>query len=70
MSSIRYTRYKKNRRGRYFWGALRMEGRKQSFRTVGEGESARRKAKKLADQLNHMEAVPDDDGERLEDRVP
>jgi len=52
MSNIRYTEYRKKQRGRYFWGVLRLEGRKQSFRTVGEGESARRKAKRLALKLN------------------
>jgi hypothetical protein len=41
MSNIRYTEYRKKQQGRYFWGVLRLEGRKQSFRTVGEGESAR-----------------------------
>jgi integrase len=65
MSNIRYTEYKKKQRGLYFWGVLRMEGRKQSFRTVGEGESARRKAKKLADQLNRMEQVPKDGEDRF-----
>jgi len=65
MSNIRYTEYKKKQRGLYFWGVLRMEDRKQSFRTVGEGESARRKAKKLADQLNRMEQVPKDGEDRF-----
>ncbi len=57
MSNIRYTEYKKKQRGRYVWGVLRMEGRKQKFRTVGEGEGARRKAKKLAQHLSEMEEV-------------
>jgi hypothetical protein len=57
MSNIRYTEYKKKQRGLYFWGVLRMEGRKQNFRTVGEGEEARRKAKQLARQLNEIESA-------------
>ena len=57
MSNIRYTEYKKKQRGRYVWGVLQMEGRKQKFRTVGEGEGARRKAKKLAQHLSEMEKV-------------
>ena len=57
MSNIRYTEYKKKQRGRYVWGVLQMEGRKQKFQTVGEGEGARRKAKKLAQQLARMEEV-------------
>ena len=65
MSSIRYTGYMKKKRGCYVWGVLRLEGRKQNFRTVGEGESARRKAKRLADQLNHMEEVPKGGEERF-----
>ncbi len=60
MSNIRYTEYRKKQRGRYFWGVLRLEGRKQSFRTVGEGESARRKAKRLALNLNVLEQAPAD----------
>jgi hypothetical protein len=48
MSNIRYTEYKKKQRGRYVWGVLQMEGRKQKFQTVGEGEGARRKAEKVA----------------------
>jgi hypothetical protein len=51
MSNIRYTEYKKKQRGRYVWGVLQMDGRKQNFRTVGEGERARRKARKLAQHL-------------------
>ena len=58
MSEVRYTEYRKKQRGRYFWGVLRMEGRKQNFRTVGEGESARRKAKQLARKLNEVEQAP------------
>jgi hypothetical protein len=57
MSNISYTEYKKKQRGRYVWGVLQMEGRKQKFQTVGEGEWARRKAKKLAQQLARMEEV-------------
>jgi hypothetical protein len=60
MSNIRYTECKKKQRGRYFWGVLLLEGRKLNFRTVGEGEGARRKAKNLADQLNRMEELPED----------
>ena len=52
MSDIRYTEYKKKQRGRYSWGVLQLEGRKQNFRTVGEGEGARRKAKRLAQKLS------------------
>ena len=58
MSNIRYTEYKKKQRGRHAWGVLQMEGRKQKFQTVGEGEGARRKAKKLAQHLNQMEDAP------------
>ena len=58
MSNIRYTEYKKKQRGRYVWGVLQMEGRKQKFKTVGEGEGARRKAKSLAQRLNQMEDAP------------
>ena len=57
MSNIRDTEYKKQQRGHYVWGVLQMEGRKQKFRTVGEGEGARRKAKKLAQHLSEMEKV-------------
>ena len=57
MSDIRYTEYKKKQRGRYLWGVLRMEGRKQNFRTVGEGEGARRKAKRLAQKLSEPHSV-------------
>jgi hypothetical protein len=39
------------------WGVLQMEGRKQKFRTVGEGEGARRKAKKLVQRLSEMEKI-------------
>ncbi len=46
MSDIRFAEYRKTQPGdRYAWGVLRLEGRKQNFRTVGEGEGARRKAK-------------------------
>ena len=58
MSNIRYSEYRKKQRGRYVWGVLQMEGRKQKFQTVGEGEGARRKAKKLAQRLNQMEDAP------------
>ncbi len=60
MSGIGHTEYKRKQRGRYFWGVLRLEGRKQSFRTVGEGESARRKAKRLALKLNVLVQAPAD----------
>ena len=49
---------KKKQRGRYVWGVLQMVGRKQKFKTVGENEGARRKAKKLAQRLNQMEEAP------------
>jgi hypothetical protein len=66
MSSVRYSEYRKKQPGgRYVWGVLRLEGRKQQFRTVGEGERARRKAKRLAEQLNRMEQVPEDGEERF-----
>ena len=56
MAGVRYTAFGKKRAGgRLVWGVLRMDGRKQSFRTVGEGDAARRKAEKLAARLNHME---------------
>jgi hypothetical protein len=42
-----------------------MDGRKQSFRTVGEGEGARRKAKRLADHLKPVEQVPKDGEDRF-----
>jgi len=42
-----------------------MDGRKQSFRTVGEGEGVRRKAKRLVEQLNRMEQVPKDGEDRF-----
>ncbi len=48
---------KKQPGGRHVWGVLQMEGRKQKFQTVGEGEGARRKAKKLAQHLSEMEKV-------------
>ncbi len=39
MSKVTYcANEKKQRGGRYVWGVLRQEGRKQQFRTVGEGE--------------------------------
>ena len=57
MSNIRYTECKKKQRGRYVRGVLQMEGRKQKFQTVGEGEGARQKAKKLAQHLSEMEKV-------------
>ena len=66
MSEVRYKEYRKKQPGgRYVWGVLRMDGRKQNFRTVGEGEGARRKAKRLASQLNRMEAVPEDGEDRF-----
>ena len=59
MSEVRYKEYKKKQPGgRYVWGVLRMDGRKQSFRTLGEGESARRKATRLARKLNELEPAP------------
>jgi len=57
MSNIRYTEYMKKQQGRYVWGVLQMEGRKQKFRTVGDGKGDRRKAKKLAQHLSEMEKV-------------
>jgi hypothetical protein len=66
MSEVRYKEYKKKQPwGRYVWGVLRMEGRKQSFRTIGGGEGAWRKAKRLADQLDRMDAVPEDAEEQF-----
>jgi hypothetical protein len=63
MSKIRYRAYRKKRAGgRYVWGVLRQEGRTQNFRTVGEGDSARQKAEKLAARLDRMQAG---DKERL-----
>ena len=48
MSRVSYCAYRKRQaRGRYVWGVLRQEGRKQKF-SVGEGEKARRKAVRLA----------------------
>ena len=55
MSKVRDSAYPKKQRGRYVWGVLRLEGRKQNFRTVGEGDSARQKAEKLAAKLDRME---------------
>jgi hypothetical protein len=58
MSKVKYSEIEKKRPGRrHVWGVLQMEGRKQKFQTVGEGEGARRKAKKPAQRLNQMEAV-------------
>ena len=38
---VRYSAYRKKQAGgRYVWGVLRQEGRKQNFRTVGEGDDA------------------------------
>jgi hypothetical protein len=52
MSKAKYSEIRKKQPGgRYVWGVLQMEGRKQKFQTVGEGEGARRKAKKLAQRL-------------------
>ena len=66
MSEVRYKEYKKKQPGGcYVWGVLRVDGRKQSFRTVGEGEGARRKAKRLADQLKRVEQVPKDGEDRF-----
>ena len=59
MSKAKYSEIeKKQPGGRHVWGVLQMEGRKQKFQTVGEGEGARRKAKKLAQRLNQMEDAP------------
>jgi integrase len=44
---------------------LRREGRKQNFRTVGEGETARRKAEKLTRELNRMEEMPKNTEDRF-----
>jgi hypothetical protein len=56
MAGIKYTAFGKKRAGgRLVWGVLRMDGRKQQFRTVGEGEMAQQKAEKLAAKLNRME---------------
>ena len=45
MSKVTYCAYRKKQPGgRYVWGVLQQAGRKQKFRTVGEGEKARRKA--------------------------
>jgi hypothetical protein len=58
MSKAKYSEIRKKQPGgRYAWGVLQMEGRKQKFQTVGEGEVARRKAKKLAQRLNQIEKV-------------
>ena len=59
MSKAKYREIqKKQPGGRDVWGVLQMEGRKQKFQTGGEGEGARRKAKKLAQRLNQMEEAP------------
>ena len=66
MSEIRYRAYRKKQPGgRYVWGVLRREGRKQNFRSVGEGEAARRKAEKLAKRLSRMEASSLDGTDRF-----
>ena len=58
MSKVKYSEIEKKRPGgRHVWGVLQMEGRKQKFQTVGEGEGARRKSKKLAQPLSEMEKV-------------
>jgi hypothetical protein len=58
MSKAQYSEIRKKQPGgRYVWGVLQMEGRKQQFRTVGEGEGARRKAIKLPQHLSEMEKV-------------
>jgi len=58
MSNAKYSEIEeKQPGGRHIWGVLEMEGRKQKFQTVGEGEGARRKAKKLAQHLSEMEKV-------------
>ncbi len=49
MAGVRYTAFGKKRAGgRLVWGVLRMDGRKQSFRTVGEGDATQLKAEKHA----------------------
>ncbi len=66
MSEIRYRAYRKKQPGgRHVWGVLRREGRKQQFRTVGEGEGARRKAEKLAKRLSRIEASSLDGTDRF-----
>jgi len=66
MSKVKYSEIEKKRPGgRHVWGVLQMEGRKQKFQTVGEGEGARRKAKKLAQRLNQMEEVEVSHGDRF-----
>ena len=58
MSKAKYSEIRKKQPGgRHVWGVLLMEGRKQKFQTVGEGEGARRKARKLAQRLNQIEEV-------------
>ena len=43
MAGVRYTAFGKKRAGgRLVWGTIRLDGRKQSFRPVGEGEAAQR----------------------------
>ncbi len=66
MSEIRYRTYRKKQPGgRHVWGVLRWEGRKQNFRSVGEGEAARRKAEKLVKRLSRMEASSLDGTDRF-----
>ena len=66
MSRVSYCAYrKKQAEDRLVWGVLRQEGRKQNFRTVGEGETARRKDVKLAERLNRLEAGSSDGTDRF-----
>ncbi len=66
MSKVSYCAYRKKQRGgRYVWGVLRQEGRKQQFRTVADGEDRRRKAEELARQLAQLEAETTGDPDRF-----
>ena len=66
MSMVRYSAYrKKQAEGRCVWGVLRLEGRKQNFRTVGEENDAQEKAEKLAAKLNRIEADSPDTTDRF-----
>ena len=57
MAGIRYAAYRKKQRGgRYVWGVLRMEGRRQQFHTVGpDAPESRARAEALATRLAEME---------------
>jgi len=66
MSKVSYSAYRKKRPGgQYTWGVLRMEGRKQQFRTVGAGAEARRKAEELAVNLRRVDAGLPEETERF-----